>query len=153
MRDIEISPSSIPVRLEVKEFKQPAREVASYTIQFNQPTDIEGQIAGNVRGGKINLRLKVLNIGNTDLVRWMTNDWEVHDGEILFINTTNGNKMKTLAFEKAYCVDYIEHWEDDIYEPLLAHWEEITISCKKITIEQAEFENTWELENGPKTNL
>ena len=134
-----------PVKLNVDAFVQPEREVASFSMSYYQSTDAEGQVTEIVRGGKINMRLKALNDGNTDLLNWMTDNALAYTGSIEFKDTTTGKSMKKLFFEDAYCVNYEEHWEDDLFDPPLAHWEEITISCKKITIARVEFKNTWEL--------
>ena len=37
------------------------REVLMVTYEFNQATDVEGQMAGIPRGGKITVRVKALN--------------------------------------------------------------------------------------------
>ena len=138
--------ATIPVELEIKEFKQTKREVSTFTMTFNQATDDEGQVTGLPRGGKITMRVKALNDGNSDLICWMTAINQAYNGAIIFYNTTDGKLMKTIAFKDAYCVDYAEHWEDTIYNSPLAHWEEITISCREITNGGAlNFSNTWEL--------
>jgi hypothetical protein len=135
-----------PVSLVIDEFTQRVREVASFTMTYNQATDAEGQVTGLPRGGKIQLRLKALNNGNTDLVLWMTDKKKAVEGKIEFKDTTSGNLMKTINFKDAYCVSYTEHWEDSIVNILLAHYEDITISCREIKIGEMElFRNTWEL--------
>jgi hypothetical protein len=135
-----------PVELQIQEFKEKKREVATFSMTFNQMTDMEGQVTDLPRGGKITMRVKALNDGNSDLVCWMTDKKQAYNGSIAFYNTTNGNLMKTYTFKDAYCVDYEEHWEDDVYNSLLSHWEEITISCREITNGGAmEFVNAWEL--------
>jgi len=145
LRNWGFNPNKTPVMLAVPDFDQKLREVQSFTMTFNQPTDEEGQVAEIVRGGKIKMRLKALNNGNTDLINWMTDNSLCHKGVVRFMDTTSGKHMKDLVFIDAYCVEYIEHWEDDIYSPPLAHWEEITISCKKMTLGKVEYEHQWDL--------
>ena len=137
----------IPIILKIDEmsFKEKKREVSTFSMTFNQPIDSEGQVTGIVRGGRITMRLKALNDGNSDLQNWMVDNSRACKGSILFYNTTNGVLMKTYEFEDAYCVDYEEHWEDDVYNPPLAHWEEITISCRKITNGPVNYSNEWNL--------
>jgi hypothetical protein len=133
-----------PVKLLVDGF--PPREVASFTMSFTQPTDMEGQVTGLPRGGKITMRVKALNDGNSDLVCWMTDVKQTYNGNIVFQNTTDGKLMKSLRFENAYCVNYTESWADTLKDTDIAHWEEITISCQKITNDGAlNFKNMWEL--------
>ena len=55
-----------PVTLEVKDFA--AREVLLVDYKFNQETDVEGQMSGIPRGGKIQVRVKALNDGTPDLL-------------------------------------------------------------------------------------
>ena len=135
-----------PVSLVIGDFKHKRREVASFRMAFNQSTDPEGQVTSIVRGGKITMRLKALNDGSTDLVSWMVDNEKALNGSIVFVNTTNGVEMKQIIFEDAYCVNYVESWEDTTKDEDLAHWEEITISCRKINVGNMElFKNTWEL--------
>ena len=135
-----------PVSLVIEDFKHKRREVASFKMTFNQSTDPEGQVTSIVRGGKITMRLKALNDGSTDLVTWMTDSQKALSGAIVFVDTTSGIEMKRLIFEDAYCVNYVENWDDTTKNEDLAHWEEITISCRKISVGKMElFMNTWEL--------
>ena len=48
-----------PVKLEVDGYKE--REVMMVKYEFDQATDVEGQMSGIPRGGKINIRVKALN--------------------------------------------------------------------------------------------
>ena len=135
-----------PVELQILEFKHKRREVATFSMTFTQATDMEGQVTGLPRGGKITMRVKALNDGNSDLVCWMCDKKQAYSGNILFFDTTSGNIMKTLIFKDAYCVGYTEFWEDTVKSTDLAHWEEITISCRAITNGGAlDFKNTWKL--------
>jgi hypothetical protein len=135
-----------PVSLIVSDFVHKKREVASFRMAFNQATDAEGQVTDVPHGGKITLRVKALNDGNTDLVRWMTDVQKSLSGKIVFEDSTSGKQMKTVNFIDAYCVNYVESWEDSVSDVDLAHWEEITISCREIKIGAMElFKNTWEL--------
>ena len=58
-----------PVTLEVKDFE--AREVMMVDYKFDQATDREGQIAGIPRGGKVTIRVKAMNDGNSQMLQWM----------------------------------------------------------------------------------
>jgi len=136
-----------PVSLNIPEFSQKEREVAKFSMTFTQMTDQEGQVTALPQGGKIYLKMKVLNSGNTDLVRWMTDKMKAVNGKIVFYDTTNGVLMKSIDFTDAYCVGYTETWEDATKPGEdLSHIEEITISCREIKISGMElFKNTWEL--------
>ena len=133
-----------PVTLKVDGFTD--REVASVTYHFDQAVNKENQPAGIPRGGKIVVRVKALNNGNEELLRWMTSETLSKNGSIQFMDSSDSKKeVKSVKFEGAYCIDFIEHWEDKQAneETTLAHWEEITISCRKIVNGQVEYENEW----------
>ena len=132
-----------PVTLKVDGFVD--REVAAITYAFNQATDKEGQTTGIPRGGKIVVRVKALNDGNCELLNWMISKSLAKDGKIEFMNSADAEKkMKEIEFKGAYCVDFVEHWEDTLGNAsTLAHWEEITITCKSITNQAVNYENDW----------
>ena len=133
-----------PVTLMVDGFAD--REVASVKYSFNQATDKEGQTTGIPRGGKITIKVKALNNGNCELLTWMVNKALMKSGKIEFMNSSDADKhMKDIQFEGAYCVDFTENWEDTQADSkaALAHWEEITITCQKITNQQVEYTNDW----------
>ena len=48
-----------PVSMKIDGYKD--REVLMVTYEFDQATDVEGQMAGIPRGGKIQVRVKALN--------------------------------------------------------------------------------------------
>ena len=139
-----------PVTLIIKELSAPKREVSTFSMKFEQSTDPDGQVAAIPRGGKITMRVKALNDGNSDLVCWMIDKQQVYSGCIEFLNTTDGKIMKSYFFTDAYCVNYQECWDDPsglkVDAQFLTHWEEITISCRSITNGGAmNYKNNWEL--------
>ena len=125
-----------PVKLEIDGYKE--REVMMVTYEFDQATDVEGQMAGIPRGGQITIRVKALNDGTPDLLAWMVERNLPKNGTITFQETKTGNVMKTIKVTKGYCVDFDEHWEDK-----KGHFEEIVITCQKIEFESVTFENDW----------
>jgi hypothetical protein len=128
--------ASTPVQLKVDGFTD--REVMMVKYSFNQATDVEGQMSGIPRGGKIVIRVKAMNDGNPDMLKWMTSPNLNKNGSIEFIETVKGSKMKTIEFKDAYCVDFIEHWEEGI-----GHSEEIVISCRSIKNGPVTYESKW----------
>ena len=125
-----------PVKLEVDGYKE--REVMMVKYEFDQATDVEGQMSGIPRGGKINIRVKALNDGTPDLLAWMVERNLPKNGVITFLETKTGKTMKTIKFTNGYCVNFEERWEDK-----KGHFEEIEISCQKIEFESVVFENDW----------
>jgi quinol monooxygenase YgiN len=136
--------ATTPVTLKIDGFKD--REVAAVTYSFNQEIDKENQTVGIPRGGIIVVRVKAMNDGNVDLLKWMTSKTLAKKGSIVFMVSSDADKkMKSVDFEGAYCVDFVEHWEDKQADDkgTLAHWEEIKISCKKIVNGPISYENEW----------
>lgn len=125
-----------PVTLKVDGFTD--REVMMVKYAFNQAVDVEGQMAGIPRGGLITLRIKAMNDGNPDMLKWMTSANLNKNGSIEFIETVKGGKMKTIEFTDAYCIDFIELWEEG-----KGHSEEIIISCRTIKNGPVKYENQW----------
>ena len=125
-----------PVKLEIDGYKD--REVMMVKYEFDQATDVEGQMSGIPRGGKINIRVKALNDGTPDLMAWMVERNLPKNGVITFLETKTGKNMKTIKFTYGYCVNFEERWEDK-----KGHFEEIEITCQKIEFESVVFENDW----------
>lgn len=125
-----------PVKLEVDGYKE--REVMMVTYEFDQATDIEGQMSGIPRGGKITIRVKALNDGTPDLLAWMVERNLPKNGTVTFMETKTGKVMKTIKFTNGYCIDFDEKWEDK-----KGHFEEIVITCQKIEFGSVVYENDW----------
>ena len=125
-----------PVKLEIDGYKE--REVLMVNYEFDQTTDVEGQMAGIPRGGKITIRVKAMNDGTPDLLAWMTERNLPKNGTITFLETKTGKSMKTIKFTNGYCVNFEEKWEDK-----KGHFEEIVITCKDIEFGSVKFENEW----------
>lgn len=96
-----------PVKLEVDGYKE--REVMMVKYEFDQATDVEGQMSGIPRGGKINIRVKALNDGTPDLLAWMIERNLPKNGTITFLETKTGKNMKTIKFTNGYCVNFEEN--------------------------------------------
>ena len=70
-----------PVTMKIDGYKD--REVMMVSYDFEQETDVEGQMSGIPRGGKIQVRVKALNDGTPDLLAWMTERNLPKNGSIL----------------------------------------------------------------------
>lgn len=125
-----------PVKLEIDGYKE--REVLMVTYEFDQATDIEGQMSGIPRGGRITIKVKAMNDGTPDLLAWMIERNLPKNGTITFMETKTGKVMKTIKFTNGYCIDFDEKWEDK-----LGHFEQIVITCQKIEFGSVVFENDW----------
>ena len=125
-----------PVTMKVDGYKD--REVMMVNYEFEQETDVEGQMSGIPRGGKIQVRVKALNDGTPELMAWMCDRFLKKDGSIQFLETKTLKVMKEIKFSGAYCVDFEEKWADKE-----GHYEEILISCQNIEVGSVKFENEW----------
>lgn len=125
-----------PVKLEIDGYAE--REVMMVSYEFDQATDVEGQMSGIPRGGKIEIKVKAHNTGTPDLMAWMIERNLPKNGTITFLETKTGKTMKTIKFTNGYCVSFDEKWEDR-----QGHYELITITCQKIEFESVTFENDW----------
>ena len=125
-----------PVTMKIDGYKD--REVMMVTYEFDQATDVEGQMSGIPRGGKITVRVKAMNDGTPDLLAWMIERNLPKNGQIDFLETKTGKAMKSIKFTNGYCVDFDEKWEDK-----QGHYEEIVISCKAIEVGSVKYENDW----------
>ena len=125
-----------PVALKVDGLTE--REALKVTYSFNQAINIEGQTSGIPRGGNITIRVKALNDGNPDLFNWMVHPDLAMNGIIEFHETKTGSLMKKLEFTDAFCVNFVEMWEDNV-----GHYEEIILSCREIKNGPVNFTNDW----------
>ena len=125
-----------PVKIEIDGYKE--REVQMVTYEFDQATDVEGQMSGIPRGGLLTVRVKALNDGTPDLLAWMIERNLPKNGTITFLETKTGKNMKTIKFTNGYCVNFEEKWEDK-----KGHFEEIVITCQKIEFGSVVYENDW----------
>ncbi len=125
-----------PVKIEIDGYKE--REVMMVTYEFDQSTDVEGQMAGIPRGGKITVRVKAMNDGTPDILAWMVERNLPKNGVITFMETKTGKVMKTIKFTNGYCINFDEKWEDKV-----GHYEEFVISCQKIEFGSVVYENDW----------
>lgn len=119
------------------------REVLYVRYELNQQTDIEGQPTGTTRGGKIYVKVKSTDDGNTELMEWMCDSYMSKNGSISFPNR-QGGEMKNLSFKEGYLVDYAETYDST---NSLLQFEEFTISAKEIQVGNARHNNRWTLDN------
>ncbi|MFR9650569.1 MAG: type VI secretion system tube protein TssD [Rikenellaceae bacterium] len=125
-----------PVQLSVSDFE--TREVMLVDYKFDQTVDVEGQISGIPRGGKVKIRVKAMNDGNNQLLQWMLASNDPRDMTVTFYNTVDGSTMKELKGTGCYCVNYIEKWEDGT-----DHFEEMVVVCQELSNGPVSFVNPW----------
>jgi len=119
------------------------REILFVRYELNQQTDVEGQPTGTTRGGKIHVKVKSNDDGNTDLIEWMIDTYMSKSGTISFPNH-QGGEMKHLSFKEGYVVEYSETYDST---NSLLQYEEFTISAKEIQVGNARHNNRWTIDN------
>ena len=119
------------------------REVLFVKYELNQQTDVEGQPTGTTRGGKIIVKVKSNDDGNTDILEWMIDTYMSKSGTISFPNR-QGGEMKQLTFKEGYVVEYSETYDST---KSILQYEEFTISAKEIAIGNARHNNRWTIDN------
>jgi len=119
------------------------REVLFVRYEFNQQTDVEGQPTGTTRGGKIHVRVKSTDDGNSEIAEWMVDTYMSKAGTISFPNR-QGGEMKHLSFKEGYVVEYAETYDSTNQ---LLQYEEFTISAKEIEVGNARLNNRWTIDN------
>ena len=97
------------------------REVMYVRYELNQQTDVEGQPTGRTRGGKITVKVKSKNDGNTEILEW----------------------MKRLNFKNGYVVEYAETYDD---KNEVQQYEEFVITAKEIQVGNAVHNNSWTID-------
>ena len=124
------------------------REVLKFSYSFNRTVDIEGQISGIPRGGKISLTVKARNDGKNDLLHWMLQPALPKGGQIKFKKRDDSDdNMKTIELVEAQCVEYTEDWEEKESSNVLnsaSHTEKIVLSCRAIHNYAAIYSFAWE---------
>lgn len=119
------------------------REIIFVRYELNQQTDVEGQPTGTTRGGKIYVKVKSNDDGNTDILEWMIDTYMSKSGTISYPNR-QGGEMKHLDFKEGYVVEYAETYDSTNN---LLQYEEFTISAKEIQIGNARHNNRWTIDN------
>ena len=119
------------------------REVLFVRYELNQQTDVEGQPTGTTRGGKIYIKVKSNDDGNTELLEWMIDTYMSKSVTISFPNR-QGGEMKHLSFKEGYVVEYAETYDST---NSLLQYEEFTISAKEIQVCNARHNNRWTIDN------
>ena len=119
------------------------REIMYVRYELNQQTDVEGQPTGRTRGGKIFIKVKSNDDGNSDLLEWMCDTFMSKSGTISWPNR-QGGEMKHLDFKEGYMVEYAETYDN---KNEVQQYEEFTISAKEIQLGNARHNNSWTIDN------
>lgn len=105
---------------------------------FNQPIDGTGKPQGMPQGGEISIRIE--STGNPELLGWMLDHNKTKDGKIIFFRRDAMSKLQELNFEKAYCINFVEHFNSSNSEPLQI---EMQLIAKSFDVNGAIHEKKW----------
>jgi len=105
---------------------------------FSQPVDGTGKPQGMPQGGEIFIRIE--STGNPELLGWMLDHNKTKDGKIIFYRRDAMSKLQELTFEKAYCINFVEHFNSNDSEPLQI---EIQFIAKSFDVNGAVHEKKW----------
>ena len=105
---------------------------------FVQPVDGTGKPKGMPKGGDI--IIKIESTGNPELLGWMLDHNQVKNGKIIFYRRDAMSKLQELNFEKAYCLEFSEHFNAVDSQPLQI---EMRLIAKKFNVNGATHEKQW----------
>jgi hypothetical protein len=105
---------------------------------FSQAIDGTGKPQGMPQGGEIFIRLE--STGNPELLGWMLDHNKTKDGKIIFFRRDAMSKLQELTFKKAYCINFVEHFNADSTEPLQI---ELQLIAKTFDVNGATHEKKW----------
>lgn len=109
--------------------------LSEFSTAFEQPTDVDAEPEGEVRGGVLNLVLS--QVPDDFLLQWAASRWMRKGGEILFKNQT-GTPPLRISFAEAACVSLQQHSISGkgVHTALV-------ISAKEISFNNVLFESGW----------
>ncbi len=116
--------------------------VLECTYAFHQPSDTTGKPTGRPLGG--NITLKVESRGDTDLLHWMTSHSQTKEGFITFFKRDAMSRQLEIHFSKAFCIDYVEHFNALSETPMQI---KVNISAQELKVGDVTFENLWGVES------
>ncbi|GAA5089361.1 hypothetical protein GCM10023210_14090 [Chryseobacterium ginsengisoli] len=105
---------------------------------FNQPIDGTGKPQGMPQGGQIHIRLE--STGNSEFLAWMLDHNKTKDGKIVFYRRDAMSKLQELNFQKAYCINFNEHFNSSNAEPLQI---KLQLIAKSFDVNGATHEKNW----------
>ena len=105
---------------------------------FIQPIDGTGKPKGMPQGGEI--LIKIESMGNPELLDWMLDHNQVKNGKIIFYRRDAMSKLQELNFEKAFCIEFLEHFDANNNQPLQI---EMKLIAKKFNVNGAKHEKQW----------
>jgi len=112
-------------------------ELERFTTDFHQDvSNRDMQPKDEVMGGKIIITM--VQIPDSSILQWASSKWVRKSGEIVFKNETSTPPLK-VKFEDAACVNMLQSCSVGVGSMIT-----LTISPKKITLNNTSIEQEWE---------
>jgi ribosomal protein L25 (general stress protein Ctc) len=127
---------SLAARLKIDGQPNEGIKVLSCSFGFSQDVDNRGMVASKVRIGTINLTIPHIN--DATIINWMLGHDTRKNGEIIFSGYSDGVPRQSIVFEDSVLISYHESFSDPSDTTI-----SLTISCRKITVLDVTYENTW----------
>ncbi len=140
---------SLTARLFLEGHKDEDRGIKILSCDYSFSQDVEnltGFIRSKVRAGLINLALP--STDDPEIVQWMIERSMRKKGKITFSGPGESGapeKKKSLEFEDGILVNYHETFNEDTEMTI-----DLTISARKITLSNINFEATWDMGEGDR---
>ena len=124
----------------ILQFKSKEYNVLDYAFYINRDVDRRGRPATEVFASMVEVTIEAIN--NNDFAAWAINHYETNEGKFVFYNRDQASTMRSLEFKDAYCVSYVEKYNNGNNSPFLI---ELKFSANEIILEPGGIEhiNNW----------
>lgn len=114
--------------------------VLNCRFRFSQETDATSRPSSIPHGGLIDVTIE--STGNTDLFDWMISPTQTKSGLITFYRRDTMSKLKTLKFNDAHCINYVEEYNHNGEFPMQIT---LQLSAKELKLNDSTFKKNWPL--------
>lgn len=114
--------------------------VQNMKFSLHQPVDSNGRPNARPNGGFIQISIESSKESKL-FMAWMLDAEATKNGRVEFTSRDNSGILKTISFEKAYCIGYDESFEATGSSPMLV---QLLISAKTIVSDEETMEKNWE---------
>ena len=113
-------------------------DLISCEYSVNRQLDVTGKPVSEIQAGTINFAIR--SDTRTFFWEWAINKFEKKSGSIVFSKPNDEQSMKQLDFTDAFCADYHEGSDSEAGQSMI---ENVTISAREMSINNATFTNKW----------
>ncbi|WP_234859507.1 type VI secretion system tube protein TssD [Aquimarina aquimarini] len=109
------------------------------TVAISQNSDYSGKPCARPVAGKFTITIAYHKEANV-FAEWAVSSTMAKSGKIQFFNNDAMSIMQTIAFNEAYCLDYIQNYHSRNNKTMLM---QVVISAKEIEVGTAKHANNW----------